>query len=313
MARVQDPPITRPPVLTDTAGPLSSHSLRTRAAALVDILLAFALVHLCWRSFKHFTRLGQLESSSHQNYSAGLIMIAFTVLAIRLRGWQLSEFGLNLRNWRYNLNLGILWGVLSVMALLLILLCTGYRPQAHGSPKMPWKIAFVGCCVALTFSLLLLWIFGKRRRPVAAVSPGVSLPVLLVLLSLPLLAAFHFQRPVAPVVGVVGWMFIGAGFGEEIFFRGYVQTRLDLAFGKPIPFMGIRFGAGLIVSSILFGLVHALNTVDYFNGRFAFNWPLGLFECFDGAFFAVMREKTGSVFPGAVAHGLSDVLTLVPG
>jgi hypothetical protein len=31
-----------------------------------------------------------------------------------------------------------------------------------------------------------------------------------------------------------------------------------------------------------------------------------------GLFFGVMREKTGSVLPGAIAHGLADVLQRVP-
>jgi membrane protease YdiL (CAAX protease family) len=103
------------------------------------------------------------------------------------------------------------------------------------------------------------------------------------------------------------WLFFGAGFGEEIFFRGYVQSRVDAAFGRPFRLRGFEFGIGLLVSSLLFGLVHVLNTVDYFHGRFDFGWWYGAQSIFVGLFYGCMRSRTGSVLPGAVVHGLSDV------
>jgi len=290
-----------------------TQSRTQRAVALLEVLLAFALVHVAWRSFKHFTWLGRLEASAHQNYSAGLTMILFTVLAVKLRGWTLSDFGMNLRDWRYNLNLGILWGILAPVSLLIVVWFSGFRPKDIVRPGTPWALALVGSGVALAYALILAWMLQRRRPAIAAVTPAAGISLLVVLLSLPILTAFHANRPVGPMVGVVGWMIVGAGLGEEVFFRGYVQTRLDLAFGQPIAVAGLRLGAGLIVSSILFGLVHALNTVDYFSGQFHFNWPSGLFSCFVGVVHAVMREKTGSIFPGVVAHALSDVLGRIPG
>ena len=286
---------------------------QNRALALVEVLLAFAFVHVGWRSFKHFTWLGRLEGAAGQNYSAGLFMILFSVLAVRLRGWSLAEFGVNLKNWRYNLNLGILWGVLVPVTLLILLWVTRFHPANTVHPGTPWSLALSGSGMALVYAMILLWMLRKPRRALSAVPPAASIPLLLVLWSLPILAAIHFRRPVGPMIGTVGWTIIGAGFGEEIFFRGYIQTRLDLAFGKPIALPGIRFGVGLIVSSLLFGFVHALNTVDYFHGRFQFAWASGFFNCFAGAVYAVMRERTGSIFPGVIAHGLEDVMTRIPG
>jgi membrane protease YdiL (CAAX protease family) len=31
-----------------------------------------------------------------------------------------------------------------------------------------------------------------------------------------------------------------------------------------------------------------------------------------GLFFGVLREKTGSILPGAIIHGLSDILAQIP-
>jgi len=70
---------------------------------------------------------------------------------------------------------------------------------------------------------------------------------------------------------------------EEFFFRGYLQGRLREVFS----------GAGAIaLSSILFGLGHYL--VDYDPQRLAVAFP--------GILFGILRERTGSIAPGAVFH-----------
>lgn len=291
-------------------------SIRLRqngALALLEVLLAFGLVHLGWRSFKHFTPLGHLEGEAHLNYSAGLCMIVFSVLAVRVRGWRLREFGVNLNDWRYNLNLGIFWGILELVTLLAVVWLIGFHPANYANPGTPWGLALIGSGIALLYALLLIRMLRTRRRWLAAAPAAVSILVLVILWSLPVLTATYQHRALAPIIGTVGWTVIGAGLGEEIFFRGCIQTRLDMAFGKPAVLWGLRFGVGLIVSSLLFGLVHALNTVDYFNGQYHFNWSSAVFNCFAGLVYAVMREKTASIFPGVIAHGISDVLTRVPG
>jgi uncharacterized protein len=109
------------------------------------------------------------------------------------------------------------------------------------------------------------------------------------------------------------WLFLGAGFGEEVFFRGYIQSRVNQAFGRPWRILGLQFGVGLIVSSLLFGLIHALNTVDYFSRRFEFAWLWWGTNFVSGLFFGCLREKTGSILPGAIIHGIEDVMAETPG
>jgi len=105
------------------------------------------------------------------------------------------------------------------------------------------------------------------------------------------------------------WSFFLAGFGEEIFFRGYIQSRINHAFGRPFRSLGIDFGPGLILSSFLFGLLHVLNTCDYYHGHFKFAWWFGLMAFCSGLFQRSLREKTRGVLAGSIAHGLEDVLT----
>jgi hypothetical protein len=74
----------------------------------------------------------------------------------------------------------------------------------------------------------------KVTRIVESIPPRVTVPSILALLSvLPLLAAHHHQP--GRWLEVLSLM-LGAGIGEEIFFRGYVQSRLDQAFGCPLGF-----------------------------------------------------------------------------
>jgi len=142
------------------------------------------------------------------------------------------------------------------------------------------------------------------------ISPAASIPAILALLSVLPLVAAHYHRPAQWSQAL--WLFLGAGFGEEVFFRGYIQSRVDQAFGCPYRLFGFQFGVGLLASSLLFGMIHALNTVDYFHGRFDFGWSYGLEAFAEGILYGCIRAKAGSVLPGAISHGLLDGFARIP-
>ena len=168
--------------------------------------------------------------------------------------------------------------------------------------------------IFFTCSVLLL-----RRKRFA--SYGLSLdrvPVrffasgLLALVCLPVLLAIHFQRPTFPTLVTSLSLVVGAGVGEEVFFRGYVQSRINEAFGRPLRVRNVCFGVGLFLSTLLFGFIHTLNTVDYFQGRITFAWGYGAMTLGTGLLLAVLREATGSIAAGVIAHSAIDVLAQVP-
>jgi hypothetical protein len=101
------------PEPTDRAQP---GSVIERAAALTEVVLAFSVVHLSYRSFKRFTELGRQEGAAGLNFSPGMVMILFTVAVLLVRRRSFEDYGLTLRGWRYHLNVGLLWGVLVVLA-----------------------------------------------------------------------------------------------------------------------------------------------------------------------------------------------------
>jgi membrane protease YdiL (CAAX protease family) len=126
------------------------------------------------------------------------------------------------------------------------------------------------------------------------------------LLLLPIALSFFTGRSTLLVTSTVLWQLIISGFGEEIRYRGYYQSRVNQEFGKPYQIMGIHFGPGLIVSSILFGLVHAFNTFNPLIGQYELAWPWALFTLAGGFFFGLLREKTNDVTACTIAHGGLD-------
>jgi uncharacterized protein len=110
------------------------------------------------------------------------------------------------------------------------------------------------------------------------------------------------------IISTILWQFFLSGFGEEFVFRGYYQSRLNQAFGRPFCLFGIQFGVGLFIASLLFGLLHAFNGYDPAIGLASLDWGWALWTAVGGLFFGVIREKTGTLLAPGVAHGLPDAV-----
>ena len=137
---------------------------------------------------------------------------------------------------------------------------------------------------------------------------GRNLILLGGLLLLPIVLSIFTSRATLLVTSTVVWQLIVSGFGEEIRYRGYYQSRVNQEFGKPYHIMGVHFGPGLIVSSILFGLVHTFNTFNPLMGQNELAWPWALWTLMGGFFFGLLREKTGDVVACTIAHGGLDAV-----
>ena len=286
-------------------------SLRSRAWAVAEVLLVFVIVHVSYRSFKHFTALGQLEGAYRVSFSTGATMILFTLALVGIRRRRFADYGLTLKNWQYNLKVGLLWALLEAMAGGLAVAFAPFRVDPLHPPDLARALVFSAAYAV--FTLLLALFLMRQRRMLTSMPAAIAVVIVLGILLLPMILALAFQRAsVDSVLLSTLWLFFGAGFGEEIFFRGYCQSRLNEAFGRPWSLLRVQFGPGLLLSSLLFGFIHALNTVDYFAGQFQFAWLWMLVNSFAGLFLGVLRERTGSVFPGAILHGLGDVFGSIP-
>lgn len=158
------------------------------------------------------------------------------------------------------------------------------------------------------FSFLRKWEKTGKLTEENAPSLRKNLLVVFILLLIPVFLGGYYGQLTAQLVSLIVWQLVISGFGEEAFWRGYVQTRLNEGFGKPFEFMGVSFGWGLILTSFLFGLFHVLNPFNPFVGSFEINILWGVFTFFGGLFLGLIREKTGSLIATGVAHGLLDAV-----
>ncbi len=167
----------------------------------------------------------------------------------------------------------VLWGVLGTPGMLILMgLVVGsivvllrVLKSEVGVPRVDWKIA--------------VWV---------------------VLLVLPSLVAFSKGRMSAGIIGWQAYYLLVVGFGEEIRSRGYVQSRLNEAFGRPWQVWGTSFGPGLLIASVLFGLSHI-----YQLGAQGPNVLVGVGATLGGLFYGIVRERAGSFMASALVHGLN--------
>lgn len=104
------------------------------------------------------------------------------------------------------------------------------------------------------------------------------------------------------------FQFFLSGLGEEIVYRGYIQSRLNRAFGRPLEVGGIRFGTGLFITAFLFGFSHSLSGFNPFVSSFRIDLFYGLVTGIWGLLYGLLREKTGSVFGAGILYGHEAVI-----
>lgn len=235
------------------------------------------------------------------SYVSGALLILVPAAILLLTGRDFKRYGLTMDGWRQGLATGMKCYLVRFVPLgtLLIMDRLGYF---YTNPVASAAIA-VGEVVAIY--IFLRWI---GVRPLDGGRARMDLLIMTSLLFLPVAAGYALNRLSLKVVSTVAWQFLFSGFGEEIRYRGYYQSRVNEEFGRPWSLMGVPFGPGLLVSSALFALSHALNTFNPFVGRLELAWGWALFTFFGGIFFGLVREKTGSVVAPGVAHGLPDAV-----
>ncbi len=92
-------------------------------------------------------------------------------------------------------------------------------------------------------------------------------------------------------------MILFVGFLEEFFFRGYLQSRLNEVFGRPYSLFNVKFGAGLVLAAVIFGLFHPLTAANETP------WAWALWTATGGVVFGLLREKSDAVITPALVHG----------
>ena len=110
----------------------------------------------------------------------------------------------------------------------------------------------------------------------------------------------YFTYEYIPVISKVLYYIFIVGLGEELLFRGYLQSSFNRYFGKSFNIGDVKFGWGLFLSSILFGMMHALVVVPPL-------WPWAIFTFILGLTLGFIREKDGSVLGAILLHAMLDM------
>ena len=113
-----------------------------------------------------------------------------------------------------------------------------------------------------------------------------SAPHLRVSPDLPLLFVYHLLCVALP---------------EEVFYRGYVQSRLNMAFPGRIRIFSAYVGFGWIYTALLFAFGHFL--ITHRLERWATFLP--------GLLFGWLRERTGSILAPTLFHALCNAAVLL--
>lgn len=93
------------------------------------------------------------------------------------------------------------------------------------------------------------------------------------------------------------------GLDEEVFYRGVLLLAMNEAFARRLSILGAPVGYGGLLTSILFGLVHALS---YGAGGFDFDPMTFAMTGGPSLLLLWMREKTGSVLLPVIAHNIAN-------
>ena len=110
----------------------------------------------------------------------------------------------------------------------------------------------------------------------------------------------YFTYEYVPIISKILYFIFIVGLGEELLFRGYLQSSFNRYFGKPFIIANVEFGWGLILSALLFGLMHALVTTPPTCYWALFTFVLGLTLGF-------IREKDGSILSAVLLHAMFDM------
>lgn len=177
-----------------------------------------------------------------------------------------------------------------------------YRAAGLGTAPLGLNLRVLGIALAVTWPLFLggfLLYYGLLCSPGALPSLRRLAQVLSPICpSYQGLAGFSLHLPSGFFMLALTQVLVVA-LPEEIFFRGYLMSRLEERWPSRRRLWGAPVGWSLLVSSALFGLGHFL--VDFQPGRMAVFFP--------ALVFGWMRQRTGSLAPATLFHALCNLFS----
>jgi len=96
---------------------------------------------------------------------------------------------------------------------------------------------------------------------------------------------------------LIGYHLFFVAIPEEIFYRGYMQSRLNQIYPPKWRWFGVPVGWGLVWTCLLFAVGHSLVVFQW--------WHFAIF--FPSLAFGWLREKTGQIMAPALFHAACNI------
>jgi membrane protease YdiL (CAAX protease family) len=263
-----------------------------KIGAVVEVLVVFSATMLLMGGII-VSPLERAEISLWgRPFLVNAVEAAVPLAVLLLTRRRLADYGLVVRPLGYHLK------VVGTCAIPVAL--AGTSSMFFDPRRWDGALPLTGVSLALLFCLA--WLLRDKPDPVRAIGTGSMLA---------LLPATQLARdlPVGKALSAFVFFLFFVGPAEEILFRGYIQSRLNQAFGKPFRFLGVTWGWGLLGASALFGLMHVLNLGGLNHAGWQLQPAYGVWTFVGGCVFGLVREKTGSVLAPAILHGFPQAIS----
>ncbi len=222
-----------------------------------------------------------------------LAFMVIPLLAVRLLGLRAGRLGVTFGDLARPIEAALTaLAVLGPASGLAFWLLAILRWSSFDWPGGLVLAAVYACCLPLTGMVI------RKVRPGTADSlrPAHVGIAVAVLLAAAIVSAV--TSPAVPLISSVLLALLVVGPGEELLFRGIVQTRADHVFGRPWRLFGADLGWGWILASVLFGAAHYLSPSAPGHGGWAL-WTVAA-----GLVFGYIRAKGGSFVASGLVHGM---------
>lgn len=270
-----------------------------KSTAVFEVTAVFILISLGLRVFRFS------PAAIWQSEFLGLPFIEYSfiillaILIVFLTGRNKDVYGITFHKFRYHLTIAVT-GL--IIAIPLSALKYGFLFPKFQISYLNWDGALISAVLGILSIITILYLI--KKRPSYHILPSSSPGRLFILFGFALVIALLTTPYTNRIAGFVFFLFF-VGFGEELLFRGYIQSRLNLVFGRPFQLFGVHWGWGLIIASLLFGFMHYFNPYNPYHLWWVF-WTF-----FSGLLFGLIREKTGSVVAPALIHGMPQALAVL--
>lgn len=258
-----------------------------KVKAVLEVVVVFSLT-LFLVALAGLSPVGLwVRQTTNRAFFEYVVMIAIPLLILVVTRRNLTSYGISLRNFRYHLDIAL----------------TAFVPVAFASVPFMFvdetqrdgALIMIGVEIAVLFALG--WLL--KRKPTRNESGMVVGALLLVNYS-----GLAGKATVGNGISALLFYVFFLGLGEELLFRGYIQSRLNEAWGRPYQFFGVHWGWGVVITSILFGIMHFLNLGSLIDGDWQLTPWWGLWTFIAGFTGGFVREKTGSIVAPTLLHGL---------